>query len=110
MASAVADGLEVATLQGSTVTFSIVDGMPMINGANIITTDIVASNGVIHVIDTVILPPEPVAKTALATAAPGCALRRSRQCFALTRIEQILGFKPDLEVLCVLCDLYGSWG
>jgi len=57
MASAVADGLEVATLQGSKVTFSIEDGMPMINGANIIATDIVASNGVIHVIDTVILPP-----------------------------------------------------
>jgi len=57
MAEAVADGLEVETLQGSTVTFSIVDGKPMINGATIIATDIEASNGVIHVIDAVILPP-----------------------------------------------------
>lgn len=56
MASAVADGLEVATLQGSTVTFSIVYGTPMINGATITATDIIASNGVIHVIDAVILP------------------------------------------------------
>jgi transforming growth factor-beta-induced protein len=57
MASAVADGLEVATLQGSKVKFSIQKGAPMINGAKITATDIVASNGVIHVIDTVILPP-----------------------------------------------------
>lgn len=33
------------------------DGTLMINDANIIVTDIVASNGVIHVIDAVILPP-----------------------------------------------------
>ncbi len=57
MAEAVADGLEVETLQGSNVMFSIVDGKPMINGATIIATDIEASNGVIHVIDAVILPP-----------------------------------------------------
>jgi uncharacterized surface protein with fasciclin (FAS1) repeats len=29
-----------------------------VNGANVVTTDIVASNGVIHVIDAVILPPD----------------------------------------------------
>ncbi len=57
MAEAVADGLEVETLQGSMVKFSIVDGKPMINDAMIVTTDIEASNGVIHVIDAVILPP-----------------------------------------------------
>ena len=57
MAEAVADGLEVETLQGSNVMFTIVDGKPMINGAMIVTTDIEASNGVIHVIDAVILPP-----------------------------------------------------
>ncbi len=57
MAEAVTDGLEVETLQGSTVKFTIVDGKPMINDAMIVTTDIEASNGVIHVIDAVILPP-----------------------------------------------------
>jgi uncharacterized surface protein with fasciclin (FAS1) repeats len=34
------------------------DGGLTIGGANIVTTDILASNGVIHVIDAVILPPE----------------------------------------------------
>jgi uncharacterized surface protein with fasciclin (FAS1) repeats len=30
----------------------------MVNNANVVTADVAASNGVIHVIDTVILPPE----------------------------------------------------
>lgn len=49
--------LEATTVQGSTV---MVDGTykgPTINEANIVSPDIVASNGVIHVIDEVILPP-----------------------------------------------------
>lgn len=56
-ASAVADGLVAKTLQGSTVAFKVMDGKAMINGANIVATDVLASNGVIHVIDSVILPP-----------------------------------------------------
>lgn len=43
------------TLQGQSVTISTSNGV-RINGANVIKTDIVASNGVIHVIDQVILP------------------------------------------------------
>jgi len=56
-AAAVTDGLTAKTLQGSPVMFSIVNGQPKIEGANIVATDIMASNGVIHVIDSVILPP-----------------------------------------------------
>ena len=57
MAADVTDGLSADTLQGAPVTFKIVDGKPMINDANIVATDVAASNGVIHVIDSVILPP-----------------------------------------------------
>ena len=56
MAAAVSDGLEADTAQGGKVKFTIADGKVMINGANIVATDIEASNGVIHVIDAVILP------------------------------------------------------
>jgi uncharacterized surface protein with fasciclin (FAS1) repeats len=48
---------KVATVQGQEVEITVTDGTATINGANIVTTDIEASNGVIHVIDTVILPP-----------------------------------------------------
>ena len=57
MAADVTDGLTAETLQGSTVSFTVADGAVKINDANIVTTDIEASNGVIHVIDAVILPP-----------------------------------------------------
>ena len=56
-AAAVTDGLTATTLQGSPVTFTVTDGKAMIENANIIVTDVMASNGVIHVIDAVILPP-----------------------------------------------------
>jgi len=60
-AAAVKDGLTANTLQGSPVAFRIADGKPSIQGANIVATDVMASNGVIHVIDKVILPPAPAA-------------------------------------------------
>ena len=45
-----------STLQGSDVEVSLVDDSVMIDGAKVIITDIVGSNGVIHVIDAVLLP------------------------------------------------------
>ncbi|HSG14775.1 MAG TPA: fasciclin domain-containing protein [Anaerolineae bacterium] len=51
--------LEAApTLQGTDVTISVVDGEVFLNDTvKVIITDIEASNGVIHVIDAVLLPP-----------------------------------------------------
>jgi uncharacterized surface protein with fasciclin (FAS1) repeats len=52
------DGVvSVATAEGSDVTFEVRDEGVFINDAQIITTDIDAANGVIHVIDAVITPP-----------------------------------------------------
>ncbi|WP_422366039.1 fasciclin domain-containing protein [Pelagibius sp.] len=47
--------LSVATVQGSTVDIDATSGVKVDN-ANVIIADIIASNGVIHAIDTVILP------------------------------------------------------
>ena len=55
MAGDLTDDAMVATVQGQEVTIDLDNG-PMVNGANIVTTDIEATNGVIHVIDAVILP------------------------------------------------------
>lgn len=46
------------TVQGKNVRIKVVDGKVKINKANVVKTDVKSSNGVIHVIDTVILPPE----------------------------------------------------
>lgn len=44
------------TVQGTSAKISVRNGKVMVDQANVITTDIMASNGVIHVIDSVILP------------------------------------------------------
>ena len=54
MSTDLADGMEAATVQGAPVKFMLgADGAAMVNDANIVTADIPASNGVIHVIDKV---------------------------------------------------------
>jgi uncharacterized surface protein with fasciclin (FAS1) repeats len=50
------DGQKVKTLQGGELTVAIKEGKVMINGANVTTADLAGSNGVIHVIDAVLLP------------------------------------------------------
>ena len=44
------------TVEGGTIAIATMDGGVMINGAHVTKADIVTSNGVIHVIDAVILP------------------------------------------------------
>lgn len=44
------------TVQGSSLSISSGGGKVMIDNANVIKTDVLASNGVIHVIDSVIIP------------------------------------------------------
>ena len=53
-------GLDSATtLQGEEIMIAVVDGGVVLNDAvNVVTTDIKASNGVIHVIDAVLIPAE----------------------------------------------------
>jgi uncharacterized surface protein with fasciclin (FAS1) repeats len=46
------------TLQGDAVKIAVNGNAAMVNGAKLVATDLDASNGVIHVIDSVILPPE----------------------------------------------------
>jgi uncharacterized surface protein with fasciclin (FAS1) repeats len=45
-----------ATVQGQRVDIKVNAGKVMVDGANVVATDVACSNGVIHVIDTVILP------------------------------------------------------
>lgn len=47
---------QVASVQGDTIDISVTSNGVQVDNANVIATDILASNGVIHVIDAVILP------------------------------------------------------
>ena len=44
------------TVEGSDVTIEVKGGKVMIDNATVLTTDVMASNGIIHVIDTVMIP------------------------------------------------------
>lgn len=52
------NGKKVKTVEGSEVTIAVKNGTVSVNNAKVVKTDIDTTNGVIHVIDTVILPPE----------------------------------------------------
>lgn len=56
MAADLKDGSELTTVQGEKLKVSIKDGKVMIGGANVTTADVSASNGVIHIIDKVLMP------------------------------------------------------
>ena len=51
------NGEEVATVNGATILITVDGASVMVNEANVLQTDLFASNGVIHVIDAVLLPP-----------------------------------------------------
>ena len=55
-ASEVVNLNRATTAQGSDIAIMVADGSVMIDNASVIATDIETSNGIIHVIDTVILP------------------------------------------------------
>lgn len=58
-ASTVTTLTEATSLEGSKIMIKVVDGKVMLNGASEVTaTDVAASNGVIHVINTVLMPPK----------------------------------------------------
>ncbi len=56
MASDVAGMSTLTTLNGQNLTITVKNGKVMVDGATVIATDIVCSNGVIHVINSPVLP------------------------------------------------------
>lgn len=57
MSTDLTDGMTATTVEGGTITIDLGDGVK-INNASVTAADIETSNGVIHVIDTVLLPAE----------------------------------------------------
>ena len=52
------DGSSVPTVNGQSVDISVVAGQIMINEATVVSADLIADNGIVHVIDAVLLPPD----------------------------------------------------
>ena len=47
----------VKTVEGQDLDIKVTNGAATVNGCNIVKTDVTASNGVVHVIDCVLIPP-----------------------------------------------------
>jgi transforming growth factor-beta-induced protein len=58
------NGVEVTTLQGQKVTVTVGDDV-LVNDAKVVATDILCTNGVIHVIDKVLIPEWDIVETAI---------------------------------------------
>jgi uncharacterized surface protein with fasciclin (FAS1) repeats len=58
MSTDLSDGMMAETVEGSQITVSISDAGVSINDASVVAADVEASNGVVHLIDSVIMPPE----------------------------------------------------
>jgi len=58
MAADVVKLKEANTVNGASAKIMVMGGKVMVDNANVVKTDIAASNGVIHVIDSVIMPPK----------------------------------------------------
>jgi uncharacterized surface protein with fasciclin (FAS1) repeats len=56
-AADLSDGQILETLAGAPLRVSISDGTVMVGGATVVTPNVAASNGVAHVIDSVLMPP-----------------------------------------------------
>ena len=52
------NGQKAATVNGKNIKVKLADGKAMINDATVVAADVMASNGVVHVIDKVMLPPK----------------------------------------------------
>ena len=56
-AADVTDGLTVTMVNGDEASFTVTNGTVMVGDATVTTADVASSNGIIHVIDKVLMPP-----------------------------------------------------
>ncbi len=100
-AADLSDGQEIETRQYSPVTISIVDGTVKVNDATVIAPDVLASNGVAHVIDQVLMPPTEAMNTS------GMYLEASPNPGASEVNLQVIDH-PEARVEVAIMDQYGT--
>merc|ERR1712013_63941 len=110
MSEDLSNGMAVTTVQGATATVAISGGTVTIQGATVTTADVVCSNGVIHIIDQVILPPNIVQ---VATAAGSfttltAALTQANLVDTLTGTGPFTVFAPTDAAFTTLLNTLGA--
>ena len=95
-AADVVDGLTVTMVNGDDASFTVAaDGSVMVGDANVTTADVQASNGVVHVIDKVLMPPaDPVVLSDIPTIAQSTGVHDSLVA-ALTKANLVATLQGD---------------
>mgnify|MGYP005725961555 FL=1 len=91
-ASAVTDGMNAEALNGDDLSFTVTDGVVMVNNATVTSADVMASNGVIHVIDKVLMPPADLGD--IPTVAQGTGIHTSLVA-AVTQADLVATLQGD---------------
>ena len=86
-ASAVTDGMMVEMVNGDKVAFTNDGTTVTVGGATVITADVIASNGIIHVIDKVLMPPSDIPTTAGTTGVHNTLVNAVVQANLLTTLS-----------------------
>ena len=85
--SALTDGMFATTVNGDRVQFGVDANGVTLSNANVTTADVQASNGIIHVIDRVMLPPVDIPTTAQSTGIHGSLVAAVIQAELLSTLE-----------------------
>lgn len=90
-ASAIVDGLALTTELGEEIIFTVFDEMKAVDGKRIVSTDILANNGIIHVIEGVLLPNGVGTNGGEGAQTQSCSICNGlRETFTLTNPEAML--------------------
>ena len=90
MASQVTNGLSANSVQGAPLTFQVSSSVRVNNSATVTQADVMASNGVIHVIDTVLMPPSAGAQTGAAAPQAPSQLPRTGEADVVNPVPMAL--------------------
>ena len=93
------------TLNGQRVDIAVEGGNVMVNGAKVVSTDIQCTNGVIHVIDAVILPAD---KTIPATAAAAGSFKTLLAAATAAGLAETLGSEGPFTVFAPTDEAFGK--
>lgn len=100
------DGQSVETLNGQAVDVNVVDGQIMINEATVVSADLLADNGIVHVINGVLLPPD-VAAALGAAAEPEAPEEPMEPTIAETVVALAGGEPAEFTILLAALEAAG---
>ena len=109
--SELADALaakKLKTIEGASIQATFKDGRVRINDAALVNADIKCADGIIHVIDTVLMPPKPERKTVLSTAKKAGSFSTLLAAIDAAGLSKVLGGDGPFTVFAPTDDAFGS--